>query len=109
MQPYCVFCNIVAGREPANIIFQDDDMIVIQNLLNWVPLMLLAMTKTHTTQGELWANHIGHVGRVAAEIGARLCPGGYRLVSNFGYDGKQSQEHGHVHILGGMFLGDYVG
>lgn len=108
MQPYCVFCNIVAGREPAEVIYEDADMIVIRNVLRWVPLMLLAMTKTHTTQAELWADHVGYVGREAARIGRELCPGGFRLVSNFGYDGKQSQEHGHVHILGGMFLGDYV-
>ncbi|MBK7328545.1 MAG: HIT domain-containing protein [Dehalococcoidia bacterium] len=109
MQPYCVFCNIVAGREPGNIVYQDDEVIVIQNILRWFPIMLLAMTKKHTTQAELWANHIGHVGQVAAEIGRQLCPGGYRLVSNFGYDGMQSQEHGHVHILGGTFLGHYAG
>ena len=36
-------------------------------------------------------------------------PGGFRLTSNFGYDAMQSQEHGHLHILGGTFLGHYVG
>ena len=46
MRPYCVFCNIVAGSEPANIIYQDDDVIVVQNILRWVPVMLLAMVIT---------------------------------------------------------------
>lgn len=109
MPPYCVFCNIVAGREPANVIYEDDEIIVIQNVLRWVPVMLLAMTKQHTTQAELWENHIGNVGKIAAEIGKRLCPGGFRLLTNFGYDAMQSQEHGHLHILGGTFLGHYVG
>ncbi|MFN0093359.1 MAG: HIT domain-containing protein [Dehalococcoidia bacterium] len=108
-RPYCVFCRIVAGEEPANIIYQDDDMIVIQNVLRWVPVMLLAMTKEHTTQSELWGEHIGKVGRVAMEIGKQVCPGGFRLLSNWGYDAMQSQEHGHVHILGGTYLGHYVG
>jgi len=109
MRPYCVFCNIVAGREPANVIYEDDEIIVIQNVLRWVPVMLLAMTKEHTTQAELWENHIGNVGRIAAEIGKKMCPGGFRLLTNFGYDAMQSQEHGHLHILGGTFLGHYVG
>ena len=109
MQPYCVFCNIVAGREPANIVYQDDEIIVIQNVLRWVPVMLLAMTKVHTTQAELWENHIGQVGKIASEIGRQLCPGGFRLLTNFGYDAMQSQDHGHLHILGGTFLGHYVG
>jgi diadenosine tetraphosphate (Ap4A) HIT family hydrolase len=38
-----------------------------------------------------------------------MCPGGFRLLTNFGYDAMQSQEHGHLHILGGTFLGHYVG
>ena len=109
MRPYCVFCNIVAGREPANVIYEDEKYIVIQNVLRWVPIMLLAMTKEHTTQAELWANHIGDVGKIAAKIGQDLCPGGFRLLTNFGYDAMQSQEHGHLHILGGTFLGHYVG
>jgi len=108
MPSYCVFCNIVAGREPANIVWQDDEIIVIQNVLRWVPVMLLAMTKEHRTQAQLW-DDIGHVGEVAAKIGKELCPGGFRLLSNFGYDAMQSQEHGHLHILGGTFLGHYVG
>lgn len=109
MPAYCVFCNIVAGNEPANIVYEDDDVIVIQNILRWVPVMLLAMTKKHTTQTELWEDHIGKVGKIAHRIGAELCPGGYRLLTNFGYDAMQSQEHGHLHIIGGTFLGHYVG
>lgn len=104
---HCVFCNIVAGRESANVIFEDDDIIVIQNLLRWVPVMLLAMKKEHTTQAQLW-DDMDHIGRVASKIGQEMCPRGFRLLSNFGYDGMQSQEHGHVHIVGGTHLGPYV-
>lgn len=108
MRPYCVFCNIVAGKEPANVIYEDEDVIVIQNILRWAPVMLLAMTKVHRTQHELWQSDIAKVGAVAAEIGARLCPSGFRLLSNFGYDAMQSQEHGHLHVVGGTHLGPYA-
>lgn len=108
MPPYCVFCNIVAGNEPANVIYQDDDVIVIQNILRWVPVMLLAMTKEHKTQAQLWAEDVGKVGAIAAQIGAQVCPNGFRLLSNFGYHGMQSQEHGHLHIVGGTHLGPYA-
>ena len=90
------------------MIYEDDEMIVIRNVLRWVPVMFLAMTKEHRTQDELWED-IGKIGRKAAEIGRQYCPGGFRLLSNFGYDAMQSQEHGHLHILGGTFLGHYVG
>ncbi|HEY4668253.1 MAG TPA: HIT domain-containing protein [Tepidiformaceae bacterium] len=107
MRSYCVFCNIVAGREPANVIYEDDKVVVIQNILRWVPVMLLAMTKEHRTQQELW-DDIGDVGRIAAKIGAQVCPDGFRLLSNFGYNAMQSQEHGHLHIVGGTHLGPYA-
>jgi histidine triad (HIT) family protein len=34
-----------------------------------------------------------------------LIDGGYRLISNFGYNGSQTVPHYHVHILGGKQLG----
>jgi histidine triad (HIT) family protein len=107
MQRYCVFCEIIARHEPAEILYESDDVIVIRNVLKWVPVMLLAMPKRHMTQSQLWEN-VGEVASVAAELGRKYCPDGFRLTSNFGWQAMQSQEHAHVHILGGAFLGEYV-
>jgi histidine triad (HIT) family protein len=104
---YCTFCEIVAKREPAEILYEDDDVLVFRNRLRWVPVMLLAVPKAHVTQEELWRD-LGHVGEVAIQMGQTHCPGGFRIVSNFGPDAMQSQPHGHVHILGGTFLGEYA-
>ena len=59
------------------------------------------------TQGELWVD-IGRVGEIAVKMGQEHCPRGFRLLSNFGYEAMQSQEHGHVHVIGGTFLGEYA-
>ena len=107
MQRFCVFCEIVAGHERADILYEDDEAIVFRNRLRWVPVMLLAAPKKHVTQQELWLD-MGAVGRAAIKVAEEQCPGGYRLLSNFGYDGMQSQDHAHVHILGGVFLGEYA-
>ena len=104
---YCVFCEIVARREPATIHYEDDDVIVIKNKLTWAPIMLLAMPKKHILQEDLWKD-AGKVGRVAVELGKKFCPNGYRLISNVGRDAMQSQQHGHIHIVGGFHLGPYV-
>lgn len=107
MQRYCVFCEIVARREPAEILYESEQVIAIRNVLRWVPVMLLVMPKEHLTQSMLWED-LGEVGVVARELGRAHCPGGFRLLSNFGRDAMQSQEHAHVHVLGGTFLGEYV-
>lgn len=108
-KPGCVFCEIAAKRSPATFQYEDDQIMVINNLLDWAPVMLLVMPKSHMTQTELWNNgSIGRIGSIAVQMGERFCPDGYRLLSNLGNDGMQSQEHGHLHVLGGKFLGRYV-
>ena len=68
MSYYCVFCEIIAGREPADVRYEDEHVIVFKNRLNWVPVMLLAVPKEHMTQGELWTSDaLTHVARAAAE------------------------------------------
>ena len=107
MTRYCTFCQIVARREPAEILYEDKEVMVFRNRLRWVPLMLLVVPKVHKTQAELWRD-MGRVGEIAVRMGQEHCPRGFRILSNFGYEGMQSQEHGHVHVLGGTFLGEYA-
>ena len=109
MSFYCVFCEIIAHREPATILHEDEHVIVFRNRLNWVPVMLLVVPREHLLQGELWTSTtIAQVAAVAAEMGAKHCPSGFRLLSNFGSDAMQSQAHGHVHVIGGTYLGEYA-
>lgn len=103
----CTFCRIVAHEEPAEILHEDDEVVVFRNRLHWVPVMLLVVPKEHLSQEEVWSK-MGRVGEVAVEMGVKHCPNGFRLLSNFGHEGMQSQLHGHVHVLGGTFLGEYA-
>lgn len=108
MNRWCVFCRIIAKQEPADVLYEDDEVIVFRNVLRWVPVMLLAVPKQHLSQAEVWSGMMGKIGPIAAKLGAQYCPSGFRLLSNFGFDAMQSQEHGHVHIIGGTYLGHYA-
>lgn len=103
----CVFCDIVARKEPATIRYEDDEVIAFDNRLRWVPVMLLVMRKAHLSQPETWAN-LGKVGEVAVKLGEQHCPNGFRILANFGRDAMQSQYHGHLHVIGGTYLGPYA-
>ena len=108
-KPGCVFCQIVARDSQANIRYEDSALIVIDNILDWAPIMLLVIPKAHFTQEEMWGNEvITNVGKAAVDWGNKLCPDGFRILSNVRRDAMQSQEHGHVHVVGGRFLGRYV-
>ena len=107
---HCTFCDIVAGRIPARVRHEEDDFFVFDNLLDWAPTMLLLIPKTHLTQSELWQSGdlFGKIGALAVKMGNHFCPNGYRILSNFGHDAMQSQDHGHIHVIGGAHLGPYL-
>ena len=107
---YCTFCEIVARRLPSRIVHEEPGILVFRNRLDWFPTQLLIVPTEHMTQEELWASGdlIGRIGRLAVKLGSDSCPDGYRIVSNFGHDGLQTQRHGHVHVVGGRPLGLYV-
>jgi histidine triad (HIT) family protein len=107
---YCTFCEIVARREPARIRYEDDEILVFDNRLDWVPVMLLLIPKQHLSQQQLWQSGplLGKMGELAVKLGNKYCPDGFRILSNFGLDALQTQPHGHIHVIGGTPLGLYV-
>jgi histidine triad (HIT) family protein len=108
---YCVFCEIIAGNEKGTVRYEDNELIVFDNQLHgvWVPVMLLVVPKKHYTQEEFWTSaEFGAAARVAVEMGNEHCPDGFRLISNVGLQGMQSQDHGHIHMIGGTYLGMYA-
>lgn len=107
---FCIFCEVIAGRSPGNIRYRDDEVIVFDNRLDWVPLMLLVVPVAHRTQAEMWTDPelMGRIAALAVRFGNELAPGGFRLLSNFGEDALQTQEHAHLHVTGGDRLGLYV-
>ncbi len=106
-QPGCMFCDIVSGVEPASVRYEDEHTLVFDNILTWVPVMLLVVPKRHLSQVEFWSD-MDHYAKIAVRMGQQHCPGGFRILSNFDRMGAQSQPHGHLHVLGGRYLGPYV-
>ena len=108
--PHCTFCGIVAGRLSSRIRYEDDEIMVFDNQLNWVPVMLLLVPKQHLSQAELWQSGalMSRMGELAVRLGEESCPNGFRILSNFGHDALQTQSHGHLHVIGGAHLGLYI-
>ncbi len=107
----CTFCAIVEGRIAANLRYEDDEIVVFDNQLDWAPVMLLLVPRRHMGQAELWSDEalISKMGSLAARLGQEHCPRGFRILSNFGADALQTQPLGHLHVIGGAPLGLYVG
>ncbi|MEP7357240.1 MAG: histidine triad nucleotide-binding protein [Anaerolineales bacterium] len=109
MAPDCLFCKIIAGDIPAEIVFRDDQLIAIRDINPVAPVHLLLLPIRHIASvAEAQAADAGLLGaldlaavRLAAEAGLAR---GYRLVINTGADGGQSVSHLHLHLMGGRAL-----
>lgn len=104
----CVFCKIVSGEIPSKRVYEDDQVIVINDLNPGAPVHVLVITKEHT-ENILTASPeiLVHVKKVLPEIVKKLgiAEKGFRVVVNTGVEGGQTVPHLHFHILGGKELG----
>jgi len=107
MNPNCIFCEIVAGRLPAKIAYQDEVVIAFEDLHPQAPVHILIVPRKHLPSlDDARAEDQEILGRlllVAANLARerQLEKRGYRTVVNNGSWAGQSVFHLHVHLLGG--------
>ncbi len=103
----CLFCRIVAGEIPAKKIYEDEQIVVIEDIAPVAPLHLLLISRKHLVNSldlqEEDAPLVGHMFRIAARLARNegLADGGFRLVNNNNAGAGQSVFHLHVHLLAG--------
>lgn len=111
----CVFCKIVAGEIAANIVYQDDELIVFPDINPLAPTHLLIIPRKHIPSlidlTEAESSLIGDMGNTANQLAKRegIAESGYRLVINCGRQGGQGVPHLHMHLLGGRQLSSALG
>ena len=111
----CVFCKIVAGEIPADIRYQDEELIAFPDINPLSTVHLLVIPRKHIpslvdlSEGE--SSLIGDMAGVANQLAKRegIAEKGYRLVINCGPQGGQGVAHLHMHLLGGCQLSSAVG
>ena len=102
-----IFEKIVAREVPADIVYEDAQLLAFKDINPQAPVHALVIPKKHvagihetTDDDRDMLGELLRAGRkVAEELG--LHPGGYRLVINSGPDAGQSVFHLHLHVLGG--------
>jgi histidine triad (HIT) family protein len=103
----CLFCGMVKREVPADVVYEDQDAIVIRDINPQAPAHLLAIPKKHySAVHEVPPSESGFFDNLFRAVSAvlekeRLVDYGYRLVVNSGRKSGQSVFHIHVHILSG--------
>jgi histidine triad (HIT) family protein len=106
----CLFCRIIAGEIPGNIVHQDDELIAFRDINPQAPLHVLIVPKRHiATLNDLSPEDdalVGSMFRRAAAIAAEhgYADRGYRTVFNCNADAGQTVFHIHLHVLAGRGL-----
>jgi len=106
----CLFCRIIAGEIPGQIIHQDPVCVAVRDINPQAPSHFLIIPRAHLESlNDVSARDepmIGHLLRVAAKVANAegLEAPGYRTVINTGEGAGQSVFHLHVHVLGGRAL-----
>ncbi len=102
-----LFEKIIAREIPADIVFEDDQVIAFRDIAPQAPTHVLIIPKKPIPRlaeaGPEDHQLLGHLLLKAAEVAEKLGlkPGGYRLVFNNGPDAGEAVPHLHCHILGG--------
>ena len=100
----CIFCNIAAKKIPAQIVYEDRDVVAFEDLNPRAPLHVLVIPRRHVARlaelddAALAGKLTLAATKVAREAGHQ---DNFRVVVNNGAGAGQSVFHVHFHVLGG--------
>lgn len=108
----CIFCKIIRGDIPGDMVLEDEDFLAIRDISPKAPQHALVMPREHIpslNEIGVWTDGRGQrllafMVRVAVALG--ISDSGYRVITNVGADGRQQVDHLHFHVMGGERLGD---
>ncbi|MDD7391800.1 MAG: histidine triad nucleotide-binding protein [Fusobacterium gastrosuis] len=109
-----IFTKIINKEIPANIVYEDEDVIAFKDIAPVAPVHILVVPKKEiATINDIKEDDAYLIGKVyltisklAKEFG--LAEKGYRVVSNCNEHAGQTVFHIHFHLIGGEKLGTMV-
>ena len=102
-----LFSKIINREIPADILYEDDDVLAFSDVSPQAPVHFLVIPKLpiatindiQTNQAELIGKMVLTAQQLAKQKG--IAEEGYRLVMNCNENGGQTVFHIHLHVLGG--------
>jgi|SRR4051812_32848051 histidine triad (HIT) family protein len=101
----CLFCSIVAGDIPAEIVAQSETTVAFRDVNPQAPLHVLVVPRTHVPNAAELADRepdtVAELVRVARRVSTEAGHDSYRMVLNTGAEAGQTVFHAHLHVLAG--------
>jgi histidine triad (HIT) family protein len=106
--PDCLFCRIVSGRVPADIVAEREHVIAFRDVNPVAPVHVLVIPREHHRNiGELAAAEpeaLVELVRLTQQVADDECGGEFRFVANTGATAHQTVLHAHAHVIGGRSM-----
>jgi histidine triad (HIT) family protein len=102
----CLFCKILAGDIPADIVYESDTAIAIRDINSQAPthvLIIATINDIDDTDQAIVGSLFSAASAIARKEG--IADDGYRVVMNCNAAAGQTVFHIHLHMLGGRALG----
>lgn len=103
----CLFCKIVEGEVPADVVHREDDVVAFRDINPQAPTHILIIPSEHLESARAVKHAHGDLMVQIFHVAAHLAKAegvdrsGWRLVTNVGADAGQTVHHLHFHLLGG--------
>ena len=110
MSSDCLFCKIVAGEIPAELVYESDTAVAFRDINPQAPTHVLVIPRKHiSTINDITSDDetiVGSLYTAAREMAAAegIADDGYRAVMNCNEGAGQSVFHIHLHVLGGRAM-----
>ncbi len=108
--PDCIFCKIVAGEIPSDIIHEDKVVTAFRDINPVAPTHILIVPKKHIPDNNAFTDEdepiAGHMFTIVRDLARQegIAETGYRLIMNTGEHGHQEVKHMHLHLIGGQSM-----
>ena len=104
----CLFCKIIEGEIPADIVYRNENVVAFRDITPQAPTHVILVPTIHTENAAALARMSSVITAAlfvaAGEIATSEGLDGYRTVFNTGASAGQSVFHAHLHLLGGRFF-----
>ena len=110
-QPDCLFCKILNGDIPADVVYETDKVLAFRDVNPQAPTHVLIIPRRHIAMiNDISSDDAQEVGLLFAAAGEiakaeGFSDDGYRVVMNCGEAAGQTVFHLHLHLLGGRTFG----
>jgi len=106
----CIFCKMVEGEIPTNVVYENDKVFAFRDINPQAPQHILVIPRNHIptlndisdSDADVLAEIPLAIKAIAKEQG--FDEAGFRVVANCNADGGQTVFHVHFHLLAGRSL-----